>query len=77
TAHNSTRAFDYLLLRKGLRPTPGAPLRFVVAMEDVATPAVHSVRAEALRAMSAASSRPVAAADFGALSVFELAPPRG
>lgn len=74
TAHNSTKAFDYLLLRKGLRGRPGGETVFVIAMEDVSRPHLRVVRGEVLRRYREAykGRSPIDARDFGGLTVFQL-----
>ncbi|HVL91322.1 MAG TPA: glycosyltransferase family 39 protein [Actinomycetota bacterium] len=69
TARNSTRAFDYLLLRKGLKATPGAPTLFVISLEDIDFPKTRVVRNSVLAQMG----EPVDRTAFGALGVFEYA----
>jgi 4-amino-4-deoxy-L-arabinose transferase-like glycosyltransferase len=66
-AHVNTGAYDYLLLRKGLRQTPGAKTLFVVGMEDVATPHLFIVRKQVSDAYRA---RITDRASFGGLGVY-------
>lgn len=66
-AHVNTGAYDYLLLRRGLRQTPGAKTVFVVAMEDVATPHLFIVRKQV---SDAYRNRIADRASFGGLGVY-------
>jgi len=69
SAHNSTRAFDYLLLRKGLKARPGGTQLFVVSLEDIDFPDSRAVRA----AVRKQFGEPAGEDAFGALGVFEFA----
>lgn len=71
TAHNSTGAFDYLLLRRGLKRSPDAGRLFVVSLEHIDFPRLRTVRDDVLKAYG----KPVASADYGGVTVFEFARP--